>query len=64
MKEQTACLQMVKMNGSYSSVFTFTHPHLAYSNRFRPSMHMKTLQRRKDDSIPYGACVMLEEYNE
>ena len=37
MKEQTVCLQMVKMNGSNSSVFTFTHPHLAYSNRFRPS---------------------------
>ena len=37
MKEQTACLQMVKMNGNYSSLFTFTLPHLTYSNRFRPS---------------------------
>ena len=26
-------------------------------------IHMKTLKRRKDDSIPYGACVMLEEHD-
>ena len=25
---------------------------------------MKTLQRRKDDSIPFGAYIMLEEYND
>ena len=27
------------------------------------AIHMKTLKGRKDDSIPYGACVMLEEHD-
>ena len=35
-----------------------THPHVAYSNRFRPST--RTLKWLKYDSIPYWACVMLQ----
>ena len=27
------------------------------------AIHTKTLKRRKDDRIPYGACVMLKEHD-
>ena len=39
-----------------------THPDVAYSDRFLPFTH-KTFKRWKYDSIPYGACVMLDVYD-